>query len=166
MSSGASFPSPPSPAFSFCRAFTNAITTNDMIIDNCCMQLVSNPWQFDVMILTNLYGSIVSKIICGMIGGPGIMSGANYGPRYAIFEAATRNTGTRLAGTNSANPCAMINASADLLGHLGFNHHCNVIRDAIQKTINEDVVHTTDLSGQATTSEVVQNIIQHVKHNC
>ena len=101
-----------------------------------------------------------------MIGGPGIMSGANYGPRYAIFEAATRNTGTKLAGTNSANPCAMVNASADLLGHLGFNHHCNVIRDAIQKTINEDVVHTTDLSGQATTSELVQNIIQHVKQNC
>merc|ERR1712244_169977 len=86
--------------------------------------------------------------------GPGIMSGANYGPRYAIFEAATRNTGTKLAGTNSANPCAMINASADLLGHLGFNQHCNVIRDAILKTINEDVVHTTDLSGQATTSEL------------
>ena len=102
----------------------------------------------------------------GMIGGPGIMSGANYGPRYAIFEAATRNTGTKLAGTNSANPCAMISASADLLGHLGFDHHSNLIRDAIQKTINEDAVHTSDLSGQATTSEVVQNIIQHVKQNC
>merc|ERR1712032_1005275 len=57
------------------------ITTNDMIIDNCCMQLVSNPWQFDVMILTNLYGTIVSNLVCGLIGGPGTMSGSNVGPR-------------------------------------------------------------------------------------
>jgi isocitrate dehydrogenase (NAD+) len=56
-----------------------------------CMQLVSNPWQFDVVILTNLYGTIVSNLVCGLIGGPGIIAGANFGPQYAVFETGTRN---------------------------------------------------------------------------
>ena len=55
------------------------------------MQLVSNPWQFDVVILTNLYGTIVSNLVCGLIGGPGIIAGANFGPQYAVFETGTRN---------------------------------------------------------------------------
>jgi len=57
------------------------------------MQLLKNPWQFDVMILPNLYGAIVSNIVCGLIGGPGIVAGANFGPKYAIFETGTRNLG-------------------------------------------------------------------------
>merc|ERR1712012_154665 len=72
------------------------IEFNNMIVDNCCMQLVSNPWQFDVMVLTNLYGTIVSNLLCGLIGGPGVISRVNVGPRYAIFEPATRNTGSSL----------------------------------------------------------------------
>lgn len=127
------------------------------------MQLVSNPWQFDVMVLTNLYGTIVSNLICGLIGGPGVLSGGNYGPRYAVFEPGTRNTGTKLAGTNSANPCAMINASADLLEHLGLDYHSKLVRDAISRTLNEDRIHTGDLGGQNTSSEVVQNIIDKIK---
>ena len=102
------------------------------------MQLVSNPWQFDVMILTNLYGTIVSNLVCGLIGGPGVFSGANYGPKYAVFEPGTRNTGTKLAGTNRANPCAMINASADLLEHLHLDYHAKLVRDAVWETINKD----------------------------
>lgn len=129
------------------------------------MQLVSNPWQFDVMILTNLYGTIVSNLICGLIGGPGIISGGNYGPRYAVFEPGTRNTGTKLAGTNSANPLAMINASVDLLEHLELKKHAELVRSAVDKTINEDLVHTSDLGGAATSIEVVQNIIGHIKQS-
>merc|ERR1712142_1279527 len=94
------------------------IECNHMIVDNCCMQLVSNPWQFDVMVLANLYGTIVSNLVCGLIGGPGVISGSNIGPRYAIFEPATRNTGSYLVGKNRANPCAMLNAGAALLNHL------------------------------------------------
>jgi len=139
------------------------ITTNDMIIDNCCMQLVSNPWQFDVMILTNLYGTIVSNLVCGLIGGPGTMSGTNMGPRYAIFEPATRNTGSSLVGTNRANPCAMLNASADMLAHLGLDYHSNLMRDAVDRTVNVDKVHTEDLGGNATSMDVVQNVIDHIK---
>jgi len=135
----------------------------NMIIDNCCMQLVSNPWQFDVMVLTNLYGTIVSNLVCGLIGGPGLISGKNIGPRYAIFEAATRNTGTNLAGKNAANPSAILNAGADLLNHLGLDYHGNLIRNALDKTINEDKIHTSDLGGEATTCDIVQNVIDHIK---
>nr|CAH7712098.1 unnamed protein product [Callosobruchus chinensis] len=95
------------------------IEHNEMIIDNCCMQLVSNPHQFDVMLMTNLYGSIVSNVCCGLIGGAGLLSGRNYGDHYAIFEPATRNTGKAIAGKNIANPIAMLNAGIDMLNHLG-----------------------------------------------
>merc|ERR1719168_5510 len=139
------------------------ITTNDMIIDNCCMQLVSNPWQFDVMILTNLYGTIVSNLVCGLIGGPGVISGTNLGPRYAIFEPATRNTGTRIAGQNVANPCAMLNAGGDLLNHLGYKYHAELVKSAVHSTINVDKIHTADLGGSATTLDVVQNVMNRIK---
>merc|ERR1712241_369938 len=139
------------------------IEFNDMIVDNCCMQLVSNPWQFDVMVLTNLYGTIVSNLLCGVLGGPGIISGKNLGPRYAIFEPATRNTGTSLVGTNRANPCAMLNASADMLAHLSLDYHSNLVRDAVDRTVNVDKVHTEDLGGNATSMDVVQNVIDHIK---
>jgi len=139
------------------------IEHQQMIIDNCCMQLVSNPWQFDVMVLTNLYGTIVSNLVCGLIGGPGIISGSNIGPRYAIFEPATRNTGSRLSGKNRANPCAMLNAGADLLNHLGLKYHSDLIKSAVDITVNVDKIHTGDLGGSATSMDVVQNIINHVK---
>jgi len=139
------------------------IEHQQMIIDNCCMQLVSNPWQFDVMVLTNLYGTIVSNLVCGLIGGPGVISGSNIGPRYAIFEPATRNTGSELSGKNRANPCAMLNAGADLLDHLGLKYHSDLIKSAVENTVNVDKIHTEDLGGSATSMDVVQNIINHVK---
>lgn len=102
------------------------IEFNNMIVDNCCMQLVSNPWQFDVMVLTNLQGTIVSNLVCGLIGGPGLTAGANYGPKYALFEPGTRNTGTKLAGQNVANPIAMLTASVELLKHIEMKPHAEV----------------------------------------
>lgn len=134
-----------------------------MIIDNCCMQLVSNPHQFDVMVMPNLYGSIVSNVICGLVGGAGLISGRNYGDHYAVFEPGTRNTGSSIAGTNVANPVAMLSASADMLEHLGHQEHCEMIRTAISITLNEDLVHTADLNGTAKSTDVVHNVIKHVK---
>jgi len=139
------------------------IEHQQMIIDNCCMQLVSNPWQFDVMVLTNLYGTIVSNLVCGLIGGPGVISGANVGPRYAIFEPATRNTGTSLAGTNTANPSAMLNAGGDLLNHLGYTHQAKLVKDAVFDTINIDKIHTPDLGGVATSQDVVQSVVNNIR---
>lgn len=139
------------------------IEHNDMIIDNCCMQLVSNPHQFDVMIMTNLYGTIVSNVICGLVGGAGLFSGKNYGDHYAIFEPGTRNTGTAIAGKNIANPIAMLNASVDMLEHLGHQTHAKIIDKAIERTINEDRIHTPDLGGDAKSTDVVNNILKHVQ---
>ncbi|XP_037578485.1 isocitrate dehydrogenase [NAD] subunit gamma, mitochondrial-like [Dermacentor silvarum] len=139
------------------------IEFDNMIIDNCSMQLVSNPSQFDVLLLPNLYGNILTNIACGLVGGPGITSGRNYGHDYAVFETGTRNTGKSIAGKNIANPLAMMNASVDLLDHLGLKDHATVIRQAIDKTLNVDKIHTPDLGGQASTRDVVNNIIKDVQ---
>ncbi|CAH1153378.1 unnamed protein product [Phaedon cochleariae] len=138
------------------------IEHNDMIIDNCCMQLVSKPHQFDVMIMTNLYGSIVSNVVCGLIGGAGLLSGRNYGDHYAVFEPGTRNTGTAISGKNIANPIAMLSASIEMLKHLGHFQHANLIQRAIEKTICEDKIHTPDLGGTAKSTDVIQRIIDHI----
>lgn len=138
------------------------ITHNDMIIDNTCMQLVSNPHQFDIILTTNLYGSIVSNVVCGLLGGAGLLSGKNYGDHYTVFEPGTRNTGTAIAGKNIANPIAMLNAAVDMLRHLGNKHHATIIQNAINKTINQGV-HTRDLGGTATSREVVDAILKHIK---
>jgi len=139
------------------------IEYNSMIIDNCCMQLVSNPQQFDVMITTNLYGAIVSNVICGMVGGAGLLSGRNYGDLYAVFEPGTRNTGSAIAGKNVANPTAMLNASADLLEHLKLGRYAQLIREALDKTISVDKILTPDLGGTATSQDVVQNVIKDIQ---
>jgi len=139
------------------------IEHNDMIIDNCCMQLVSRPHQFDVMLTTNLYGTIVSNVICGLTGGAGLFSGRNYGREFAVFEPGTRNTGTAIAGKNIANPISMLNAAVDLLLHLGLDNHAQWLAEGIHKTINEDKIHTPDLGGQATSMDVVKNIIEYLQ---
>ncbi|QQP55680.1 Isocitrate dehydrogenase subunit gamma_ mitochondrial, partial [Caligus rogercresseyi] len=83
----------------------------------------------------------------------------------AIFEPGTRNTGSQLVGRNMANPCAMINAGADLLEHLELREYAESIRGAVDKTLNEDRIFTADLGGDASSSEVVQNIIKYVKED-
>lgn len=138
------------------------IALNDMIIDNTCMQLVSNPHQFDIMLTTNLYGAIVSNVICGLLGGAGLIAGKNYGDHYTLFEPATRNTGAGIAGKNIANPIAMLNASVDMLRHLGHKHHASVIQSAITKTVNSGI-QTKDLGGTATSREVIDNILKCIK---
>lgn len=139
------------------------IEFNDMIVDNCCMQLVSNPWQFDVMVLTNLYGTIVSNLLCGLIGGPGITAGSNYGPQYALFEPGTRNTGTSLVSQNSANPIAMLTAGVELLKHLELNKHADIIQTSIDTVLNVEKIHTPDLGGNAETSDVVEAILRNIR---
>uniref|UniRef100_A0A4W5KWU2 Isocitrate dehydrogenase [NAD] subunit, mitochondrial n=1 Tax=Hucho hucho TaxID=62062 RepID=A0A4W5KWU2_9TELE len=89
-----------------------------MIVDNTTMQLVSKPQQFDVMVMPNLYGNVVSNVCAGLVGGPGLVPGANYGRDYAVFETATRNTGKSIADRNIANPTAMLLASCMMLDHL------------------------------------------------
>jgi len=139
------------------------IEFNNMIVDNCCMQLVSNPWQFDVMVLTNLYGTIVSNLLCGLIGGPGLTAGSNYGNQYALFEPGTRNVGSSLVGKNVANPIAMLTAGVSLLQHIQLDKHAETIQKAIDITVNEEKVHTADLGGTAGTTDVVEAVLRNIR---
>jgi len=142
-----------------------SIEFNDMIVDNCCMQVVSKPQQFDVVVMGNLYGSVVSNVVCGLIGGPGLLSGINVGHTHAVFEPGTRMSGDELVGKNCANPVAMLNSSCDLLTHLNLKKHSQIIHNAVNRTINEDKIHTPDLGGQHTTSDMMNNVIGHIKES-
>ncbi|XP_033120021.1 isocitrate dehydrogenase [NAD] subunit gamma, mitochondrial-like isoform X2 [Anneissia japonica] len=149
-----------------CRDVASAnpdIEFEDMIVDNCCMQMVSNPSQFDVMVMPNLYGNIVGNIGAGLVGGPGIVPGQNLGDRYSVFETATRNTGKTIAGLNMANPTAMLLASCQMLDHLNLNQHAALIRNSVMETLTKKENHTPDLGGQATTREVIQSIIDQIE---
>uniref|UniRef100_A0ABM0GXH0 Isocitrate dehydrogenase [NAD] subunit, mitochondrial n=1 Tax=Saccoglossus kowalevskii TaxID=10224 RepID=A0ABM0GXH0_SACKO len=139
------------------------IEFSDMIIDNCSMQMVSRPQQFDVMVMPNLYGNILSNIGAGLVGGPGVVPGCNIGSDYAVFESGTRNTGASIAGKNIANPTAMLLASTLMLEHLNLHDYAKTISDAIWKTISQDKIHTPDLGGMATTTDVVHNIMKEIQ---
>ncbi|XP_035238081.1 isocitrate dehydrogenase [NAD] subunit gamma, mitochondrial isoform X1 [Anguilla anguilla] len=139
------------------------ITFDSMIVDNTTMQLVSKPQQFDVMLMPNLYGNVVSNVCAGLVGGPGLVPGANYGRAYAVFETATRNTGKSIAERNIANPTAMILAGCLMLDHLKLHAYATMIRSAVLTTMNETRLHTADIGGQGTTSEVVQTIMKIIE---
>ena len=94
------------------------IKAEEMIIDNTCMQLVGRPEQFDVMVTPNLYGNLVSNVVAGLCGGPGVMPGANIGKDVAIFEQGARHVGKDIAGKGIANPTASLLATAMMLRHL------------------------------------------------
>ncbi|EYC36195.1 hypothetical protein Y032_0924g3058 [Ancylostoma ceylanicum] len=139
------------------------IKFESMIVDNASMQLVSRPQQFDIMLMPNLYGNIISNIACGLVGGPGLVSGMNIGNEYAVFETGTRNTGTSLAGKNRANPTAFIRAAADMLRYLGLEQHANLVSDSLYRTLVEKRIHTPDIGGTATTSEVIDSVLEFVE---
>uniref|UniRef100_A0A2K5Q9I2 Isocitric dehydrogenase subunit gamma n=1 Tax=Cebus imitator TaxID=2715852 RepID=A0A2K5Q9I2_CEBIM len=135
------------------------ITFENMIVDNTTMQLVSRPQQFDVMVMPNLYGNIVNNVCAGLVGGPGLVAGANYGHVYAVFETATRNTGKSIANKNIANPTATLLASCMMLDHLMLHSYATSIRKAVLASMDNENMHTPDIGGQGTTSEAIQDII-------
>uniref|UniRef100_A0A3Q2Y697 Isocitrate dehydrogenase [NAD] subunit, mitochondrial n=1 Tax=Hippocampus comes TaxID=109280 RepID=A0A3Q2Y697_HIPCM len=116
------------------------IAFDSMIVDNATMQLVSRPQQFDVMLMPNLYGNVVSNICAGLVGGPGLVPGANYGRDYAVFEMGTRNTGGSIAKRDAANPAAMLLASCLLLDHLKLGAYAAMIRRAVLRALSESRV--------------------------
>uniref|UniRef100_A0AC35FUL5 Isocitrate dehydrogenase [NAD] subunit, mitochondrial n=2 Tax=Panagrolaimus sp. PS1159 TaxID=55785 RepID=A0AC35FUL5_9BILA len=136
-----------------------------MIVDNASMQLVSRPQQFSggIMLMPNLYGNIISNIACGLVGGPGLVSGMNFGENYAVFETATRNTGTTLAGKDIANPTAFIRASCDMLRYLNYNEYADLISDALFDTLTVQRVHTQDIGGTAKASELVKSLLENIE---
>ncbi|CAI5445917.1 unnamed protein product [Caenorhabditis angaria] len=138
------------------------IEYNAMIVDNASMQLVSRPQQFDVMLMPNLYGNIISNIACGLVGGPGLVSGMNIGDDYAVFETGTRNTGTSLAGKDLANPTAFIRASVDMLRFLGLQSHADIISDSLFRSLVDKRIHTPDIGGTHKSSELVASVIEFI----
>lgn len=138
------------------------IRFEDMIVDNTCMQLVNDPWQFDVMLCPNLYGNIVGNVLCGLVGGPGITAGSNFNNEIAVFEMATRNTGDSIVGRDIANPSAFLMAGAKLLYHFKEYKHGDLIKNAVRKTI-ADQIHTPDLGGTHTTTDVMSHITKNIR---
>ena len=134
------------------REYTGRIAMNDLIVDNCAMQLVINPQQFDVIVTTNLFGDILSDLISGLVGGLGLAPGANIGTKAAIFEAV-HGSAPDIAGKGIANPSAQILAGAMMLDHLGHADQGERIRQAIRQVIVDDKIRTGDLGGKATTRE-------------
>ncbi|CAH8478503.1 unnamed protein product [Heterobilharzia americana] len=139
------------------------IEFNQMIIDNTCMQLVSKPQQFDVIVLPNLYGNIVGNVAAGLVGGAGLTTGINLGPQSALFEMGTRNSGRSLAGKNIANPCGMLLTSADMLDYLDHTREAKLIRDAVIYVVGEQKIRTADLGGNFKTSKVIEAVLKRLK---
>jgi len=126
---------------------------SDMIVDNTSMQLVAKPQQFDVMVMPNLYGSIVSNIGAALVGGPGVVPGANLGREYALFEPGCRHVAKDIMGQDVANPAAMILSATMMLRHLGLDYHANQISNAVYKVLADKKVRTPDMGGSSHTTD-------------
>jgi len=145
-----------------CRAVAKdhpEIKYEEMIIDNCCMQLVMKPQQFDVMLTPNLYGAIVTNVGSALIGGPGFVTGINRGTHEAIFEAGARHVGLDIRGRNIANPVGMLLTSVSLLKYIGLHSHAEKIHDAVMKILAERKYRTIDSGGTTTTKNFTQAVI-------
>lgn len=136
------------------------IMTREILVDNVCMQLVQNPSQFDVLVLPNLYGDIVSDLCAGLIGGLGVAQGANIGLDCAVFEPV-HGSAPDIKGQNKANPTALLLSAVEMLKYIGENECANKIEKALFKTL-ENGVCTADLGGIATTSSFADAVIQNL----
>lgn len=139
------------------------IEYQELIIDNGCMQLVQNPAQFDVLLLENLYGDVISDLCAGLVGGLGVVPGANIGKDCAIFEAVHGSAPT-IAGQNIANPLAVIMSGVMMLRHLGLHEPAGRIRSAYNAVLTEGRAEelTRDIGGTAGTNEFAQAVIRRL----
>ncbi|GKC50379.1 isocitrate and isopropylmalate dehydrogenases family protein [Tanacetum coccineum] len=143
------------------------INYNEIIVDNCCMQLVSKPEQFDVMVTPNLYGNLISNTAAGIAGGTGVMPGGriitgNVGTEYAIFEqgASAGNVGKpKMVEKKIANPVALLLSSAMMLRYLQLPDYADRLETAVKRVIYEGKYRTKDLGGSSTTQEVADAVI-------
>ena len=126
------------------------------------LQLVINPQRFDVLLTTNLYGDIVSDLCAGLVGGLGLVPGANIGKEYAVFEAV-HGSAPDIAGKNKANPLAVFFSCLLMLEHLHMEDTANRIRNAIYRVTNEGAVLTQDLGGSASTTEFTEAVINEME---
>ncbi len=137
------------------------IQADDKIVDNLCMQLVIKPEQFDMLLLENLYGDIVSDLCAGLVGGLGVVAGANLGDEYAVFEAV-HGSAPDIAGRNLANPLALIRSAILMLRHLDMFAEADRLRAALRRVIVDQKILTRDLGGTASTSEFTDAIVRAI----
>lgn len=135
------------------------IKSDDIIVDNCCMQLVTKPEQFDVLVTENLYGDIVSDLCAGLVGGLGLAPGANIGENCAVFEAV-HGSAPDIAGKGLANPTALLLSAVLMLRHLGEGERADRIHNAVIAVFQEGRRLTGDLGGNAGTAEFRDAVIQ------
>ena len=134
------------------------IEYNEVLVDNLCMQLVQNPEKYDVLVLPNLYGDIVSDLAAGLIGGLGVAQGANIGKDYAVFEAV-HGSAPDIKGKNIANPTALLLSAVMMLKYINKNEVAQKIENALFEVLKEGKTLTPDLGGKSTTTEFTEAII-------
>ena len=137
------------------------IEFDDLIVDAAAMNLVLNPEKYDVMVMPNLYGDILSDLCAGLVGGLGIIPGANIGKEYAIFEAV-HGSAPQIAGKNKANPTALIQSAVMMLRYLGEYNNAKKIEDALEKVFLSGKNLTLDLGGNASTEEFSNEICKYI----
>ena len=137
------------------------IEYKEILVDALCMQLVQNPSKFDVLVMPNLYGDIVSDLTAGLIGGLGVAQGANIGVNYAVFEPV-HGSAPDIKGQNLANPTALLLCAVEMLKHLDEFEIAKKVENAVYKTIEEGKVLTKDLGGNSTTTEFTKEIIRNL----
>jgi isocitrate dehydrogenase (NAD+) len=133
------------------------IRYREVIVDNCAMQLVRDPGQFDVLVLENLYGDILSDLAAGLVGGLGVVPGANLGEDVAVFEAV-HGSAPDIAGRGVANPAAVILSAAWMLAHLGHRDAAVAVERAVHDAFRDPANRPRDLGGEATTAQVTHAI--------
>jgi isocitrate dehydrogenase (NAD+) len=143
------------------KRYEGRLQFDERIVDACAMQLVLDPWQYDVIVTTNLFGDILSDELAGLVGGLGMAPGANIGERAAIFEAV-HGSAPDIAGKGIANPLALLLAAGLMLEHAGKPDLARRLRSAIDRTLREDGVRTADLGGKASTQEFANAIVRRI----
>jgi isocitrate dehydrogenase (NAD+) len=145
------------------RKYKGRFTLDTVIIDACAMKLVLNPWQFDLLVTTNLFGDILSDLVAGLVGGLGMTPGANIGLDAAIFEAV-HGSAPDIAGKGIANPTAILLAAAMMLEHCALPDLAGRLRDGLNETLNVDNIRTGDLGGRASSREFTSALVRRIAH--
>jgi isocitrate dehydrogenase (NAD+) len=149
-------------AYQVAEKYKGQVVADDRIVDACAMQLVLNPWQYDVIVTTNLFGDILSDLAAGLVGGLGMAPGANIGLHAAIFEAV-HGSAPDIAGKGIANPTSVLLAAAMMLEHAGMKDKRRQLEAAIDAVLNDDNVRTGDLGGKASTKEFTAAVIKRLQ---
>jgi isocitrate dehydrogenase (NAD+) len=138
------------------------ITYGEHIVDNTCMQLVMNPYQYDMLVMENLYGDILSDLCAAFVGGLGFVPSANLGDECAVFEAV-HGSAPDIAGKNLANPTALLRSALLMVRHLGEHDASTQIRNALERVYRHREKLTRDIGGQAGTSEFADAVIAEMQ---